>query len=250
MFDKTFRLFLLLGLLIAFGCGGEDTTTNPPPGPMSATLDASMDNTLYEDATGQWSNGMGDFMFVGKTLDLNNGGQSGEPAEIRRALIGFDIAGSSIPATATVDSVFLVVYMQQTKSTIVRTVSLHRVTNTWGESTSDPLGAAEGGGDASDVGDATWIHRFFATLNWATPGGDYVAGASGTKMVGTTIGGYKFGSTAQMVADVQGWLNGTTPNNGWILIGDESTDGTATKFHTRNSSVAGNRPKLVVFYTP
>jgi hypothetical protein len=53
-----------------------------------------------------------------------------------------------------------------------------------------------------------------------------------------------------MVADIQGWLNGTTPNNGWILIGDESTDGTATKFHTRNSSVAGNRPKLVVFYTP
>ena len=78
----------------------------------------------------------------------------------------------------------------------------------------------EGKGDDSEPNDATWIHTFYPGSFWTTPGGDFDATASGSTSVDGE-GSYSWGSTAQMVADVQGWLDTPANNHGWILIGPE-----------------------------
>jgi hypothetical protein len=98
--------------------------------------------------------------------------------------------------------------------------------------------------------DATWIYRFYPATLWPNPGatGSF-SGASATRNV-TGLGSYTWGSTAGMVADVQGWLNTPAGNNGWILIGNESTDSTSKRFETRESVTPTSRPKLIITYTP
>lgn len=218
-----------------------------PSAQAQLTIAASKDNTLYEDAAGAWSNGAGDHMFVGVTTDPANGGQSGEPAEIRRTVIAFDVAGSGIPAGSTIDSVFLVVNVSRLMPATTN-VTVHELTADWGEGTSDPLSPNEGGGTNSSFGDATWIHTFYPSALWTTAGGDYDGTASGTLAI-AGIGKFTAGTTANMVADVQGWLDTPATNFGWILIGDESTDATATRLDSRTNATAANQPQLIVYYT-
>jgi len=86
-----------------------------------ATLDADLDNTLYEDVLGLVSNGAGDHIFAGQTDDNL----------LRRALVRFPIA-SAIPSGATINAVSLTMFVSRTRSNLVP-VSLYRVTQSWGE---------------------------------------------------------------------------------------------------------------------
>lgn len=213
-----------------------------------ATLIAARDNTLYESDTGEWSNGGGNFMFAGRTA-LN--GPSGEPVESRRAIFAFDL--TSIPQSATVDSVVLLLTMVRPvgASNGTRLTTLHKLTADWGEGTTVPLNTSEGGGEAAEVGDATWIHTFLPNQMWATPGGDYVATGSASTLVanepGSTV--HRWGSTSTMVSDVEDWIQNPLTNFGWILIGDESTDKTAKRFATRENFDAAKRPMLMVYFS-
>lgn len=228
---------------LAAACSDDGGGPVEPPDPKKqVTLSASKDNTLYEDSAGTWSNGAGNFFFVGVTAPS---GGSGEPAEIRRTVIAFSVRGP-VPAGSTIDSVFLTLNMNRTVAGPTP-VTLHRLVKDWGEGTSDPLNPNEGGGDSSDPGDATWIHTFYDTALWTTPGGDFDAAASGSRMVGSD-GAYTWGSTAAMVADVQNWLDTPSGNFGWIVIGDESQPTTAKRFASRTHPTAAIRPKLVVHY--
>jgi len=194
------------------------------------TLTPIKDNTLYEDAVGAVSNGSGTHLFAGTT---GGGG-------IRRALLAFDIAGT-IPVGATIESVSLMLNMSRTQPGS-QTVAVHRVLADWGESGSD-AGGEEGQGATSASGDATWIHRFFDTDTWAMEGGDFEAVASATLSVGGT-GAYTWNS-AQLAADVQGWLDQPADNFGWILLGNESASSSAKRFDSRESAAG---PTLVVTY--
>jgi hypothetical protein len=127
-------------------------------------------------------------------------------------------------------------------------VTLHKVLSDWGEGTSNALGE-EGGGAASASGDATWIHTFFNTTFWTNVGGDFSATVSGSQSVGG-VGVYTWGSTAEMVVDVQDWLDNPANNFGWLVMGDESTASTAKRFDTRENPTAANHPVLTVNYTP
>ncbi|MEW5798629.1 MAG: DNRLRE domain-containing protein [Bacteroidota bacterium] len=196
---------------------------------------SARDNTLYEDPSGAVSNGAGVHVFAGKT---NSGA-------IRRGLIFFDLSGS-IPAGSTVTDVNVKLHMSKTAAGATD-IKLHKVTASWGEGTSD-AGSNEGSGATSTTGDATWIHRSFNTQTWTTAGGDFAPTASVTLSV-TDTGVYQFGSTAQLVADVQGWVNDQSTNHGWIIIGDESTNQTAKRFDTRENATAANRPLLIVKYS-
>ncbi|MCL4209692.1 MAG: hypothetical protein KJZ68_03420, partial [Phycisphaerales bacterium] len=98
-------------------------------------------------------------------------------------------------------------------------------------------------------GDATWLHRFHDTVFWTQPGGDYVAAASASRVVGG-LGAYVWGSTPAMVADVQAWLDNPGSNFGWIVIGDESTTTTAKRFDSREHPTQANRPRLTIDYLP
>lgn len=200
-------------------------------------LPAQRDNTLYQSTSGNLSNGAGNHFFTGRTAQpINN---------LRRGLIRFDL--SSIPAGSTIDSVSLTLNMS---ITIVgdKDCSLHRALAAWGESTSTASGG-EGGGGLAQPGDATWLHTFSATDFWTTPGGDFAAAPSQTTTVGA-IGSYTWGSSAQLVADVQFWLDMPGENFGWVLVGDETGGISAKRFDTHENPNPANHPRLVINYTP
>ncbi len=198
-------------------------------------LNPVKDNTLYESNSGDTSNGVGAFFFVGKT----SGG------EIRRGLIAFDVA-SQLPDGATVVSATLQLQMTKTSSGATN-VALHRALADWGEGSSD-ASANEGQGATATPGDATWLHTFSDTALWQTPGGDFAPTSTASIQVDGT-GTYLWPSSPAMVADVQQWLDEPTATFGWVLIGDESTNKTAKRFTARESSNAANRPQLTVVYT-
>ena len=156
---------------------------------VQATIDPIKDNTLYEDSTGGLSNGAGWYLIAGKSaVGLN-----------RLALLCFDIA-SNLPLGSRIDSVMLTLNINLVPSVPV-TIELRRVLSDWGEGISNANGNELIGGAASP-GDATWLHNFYDTLFWTAAGGD-LDGVNSANHTVDTIGLHTWGSTAQMVADVQ-----------------------------------------------
>jgi hypothetical protein len=173
-----------------------------------------------------------------------------------RALIGFDIAGN-IPAGSTITSVqlSLVLALVPMGDAVARPIELHQVLANWGEGTSGqdtgPNGIGVGFMTPADGTTATWSHRFYDTVPWANPGGEFAAAASSTALVdagSNTI--FTWNSTQALVDDVQGWLNNPSSNFGWLLLGDESAAATGRIFYTRETSSSVVSPSLVVTYTP
>ncbi len=204
----------------------------------SAQIQAQKDNTLYESPTGSLSNGSGPGMFCGRNALAGL---------IRRALIRFDVAGA-IPAGSTVNSVTLSLNCAMSLVGDVP-VSLHGVLADWGEGASMSIAMGGGGGAPAEPGDATWLHTFYSAQTWTTPGGDFDPTPSATRVVGG-VGPYTWGSTAEMVADVQSWLDTPATNYGWMVRGDESTTTTARRFDTREQLIVEQRPVLTVDFTP
>lgn len=202
----------------------------------SVTLTPAADTTLYENS-GTESNGVGAWLFVGRTA------QPGTPR--RRALLRFDLA--AIPPDAVVQSVSLRLNMSRTIVGDVP-VRLHRAIGAWGEGTSD-ASAQEGVGAPATPGDATWTQRVYPATAWTAVGGDFVATPSASLTVGALTGPYTFASTAALVADVQGWVANPTGNAGWLLQVDENLPGpSAKRFNSRQNTTAGTLPELTVTY--
>ena len=197
-------------------------------------INPNKDNTLYQFVVVDCdrSNAVGTRLFTGETSE----------AEIRRAVLAFDIAGN-IPAGSTITSVSLSMNMSKGFDNTARTVELHKLLADWGEGTSDASGQ-EGMGALATTNDATWRHRFFNTIFWATQGGDFSGTISASQSVGA-VGPYVW-SSAQMVADVQSWLDNPSTNFGWLAKGDESTSSTAKRFDSRQSTTP---PVLTIGYT-
>jgi hypothetical protein len=183
----------------------------------------SKDNTLYEydPAEGDHSNGAGFHFFAGE-----NG-----MGELRRGVVAFDVPGA-IPPGSTITAVSLSMNMSMTPAGAL-TVELHKLLADWGEGTSHaPMG--EGDGAPATPNDATWRHRFFDGIFWTMQGGDFSATVSASQSVGV-IGQYTW-SSAQMVADVQSWVDNPASNFGWLVLGDETAIATAKRFDTRESA--------------
>jgi spore coat protein A, manganese oxidase len=204
----------------------------------TVTLGTSKDNTLYESATGSLSNGAGAYFFVGRT----------DTAQIRRGVIAFNVAGS-IPAGSTITSVMLTLNLSRTRDNSSRTVELRRLLDDWGEGTSN-ADVQEGAGAPATTGDATWIHQFYNTVFWGSPGADFSGTVSATNLVGGA-GAYTWSSALnpQMVADVQSWLDNSSNNFGWIVLGNETLNQTARRFDTKENGTVGDRPALTITYT-
>jgi spore coat protein A len=199
------------------------------------TLPAARDNTLYENATGAVSNGGGESMFTGRTRD----------GFMRRAVVAFDVA-AAIPAGSTINSVTLQLTVTRVATNTLRATTLHRLTADWGEGASN-AGQNEGEGAAAATGDATWLHRFYATSFWTLPGGDFDPTARATALVSGN-GTYAWTSAA-LVADVQSWLDAPAGNFGWLVRGEEGVTETAKRLASRENGTVGSRPALVVDYT-
>src|SRR6185503_13090222 len=87
----------------------------------------------------------------------------------RRALLHFDVA-SAVPASAVLEAVTLRLHLSSASDPETRVMTLHRVTGGWGEAGSTSSGGA---GAPAEIGDATWLHRFYAATPWNTAGGDW-----------------------------------------------------------------------------
>lgn len=204
-------------------------------------IDAGKDNTIFESETGSLSNGEGPNLFIGKSGGIT-------PPQIKRALLWFDIAGA-VPAGSTITGVTLRLRLLQTIDSTSRAAELRRALQNWGEGESN-AGSPGGGGAQAMPGDATWLHTFFDTDFWVNPGGDFSATVSAAQSVGTGVGNVTWGSTAQMVADVQSWLDDPNSNCGWLMMTDESVIQTARRFGSRENTTAANHPLLTIDYIP
>ena len=224
--SKTLHPLILTAALIFIGASLASALT--------VSIIPSKDNTLYDydPAEGDHSNGAGFHFFAGVT----------SMSELRRGVLAFDIAGS-IPPGSTITAVSLSLNMSRTLLETARTVELHKLLADWGEGTSHAPGE-EGDGAPATTNDATWRHRFFDTIFWAMQGGDFSATVSASQVVGP-VGQYTW-SSAQMVADVQSWLDNPSSNFGWLVLGDESTNATSKRFDTRESA---SPPVLTIEYT-
>jgi hypothetical protein len=193
------------------------------------------DNTLYQyvPADGDLSNALGFHFFTGKT----------GMGELRRGVLAFDIAGT-IPPGSTILGVTLSMNMSRTPISTAYTIELHKLLADWGEGTSQATGE-EGIGAPATPNDSTWRHRFYDTIFWSAQGGDFSATVSASQSVGV-VGPYTW-SSAQMVADVQGWLDNSVSNFGWLVLGDEKPILTAKRFDTRESA---SPPVLTIQYRP
>jgi hypothetical protein len=163
-----------------------------------------------------------------------------------RALFSFDL--SAVPADAIVTSVQVSLYVtrrpdpDQRGGPVNSDFSLYRALQNWTEGT----GGAVTGSPAA-TGDTTWndLHHNTTGENWTTPGGqigtDFASTPSATTSVGD-VGLYLWGSSPELVADVQSWLSSPSTNYGFALISEsENVAGTARRFASREQP-GGDKP--------
>jgi hypothetical protein len=196
------------------------------------TIEAVRDNTLFEDAQGDTSNGSGPSLFSGR----NSQGR------VRRALVSFDVP-SALPTGAVIDSVSLHLYLSSSSDPLPREMRIHLVLADWGEGASVSGG---GSGAPAHDGDATWLHRFFPGAFWMSPGGDFASTPSAYATLAGN-GDYTWRGP-RLAADVQAWL-ADGGGHGWVVIGDESEAGTARRFDSREYLVPERRPRLTIHYS-
>ncbi|MDP6538973.1 MAG: DNRLRE domain-containing protein, partial [Planctomycetota bacterium] len=163
---------------------------------------ADRDNTIYADGAGDHSNGQGDFVFAGTQASKGLA---------RRALVRFDLG--AIPAGATVNSAEVFLRLSHTIAG-PEPIAAHRLAEDWGEGASHAPGQ-EGGGTPAAPGDATWMSAFHPSTPWLLAGGDFDPNESAVTVV-DDIATYSW-TGAELVADVQAWIDGAAPNHGWIF---------------------------------
>ena len=140
-------------------------------------------------------------------------------ALIARGVVAFDV--SSIPAGTTITDVQLKLTTSIVSGPPIP-LSLQKITTGWDEST------------------VTW------NSPWITPGGDFLVASSATQTI-TVLDTYTWGSTGQMVNDVQGWVDVPSTNHGWLLKrADENLIGFARFFH--NTQSPPDVPMLIVTF--
>ena len=198
----------------------------------TVSLLAQKDNTIYLDLNGQLSNGQGIYLFAGRTTnDL-----------VRRGLITFDL--TSIPTNATITGATFSMFLNRPRPNDAPVdVSLNRALRAWGEGASD-AGDPGGIGAQAETDDATWLHTFYNTSFWTTPGGDFLPTVSATTPV-TMNASYTWSSSG-LLADVQSWVSNPATNFGWFILADEVDSGTAQRFNTRENT--SDTPQLTVTY--
>lgn len=229
----------------------------------SITLMPSKDATIFGESANQGiPNTDGQDLF-----DRSNGaapgifaGGNGALAP-HRGLIAFDIAGQ-IPAGSVITGARLTLYIGIVAGSggapglgdpNLRTMDLHRLTTDWGEGVTGANATRIGGtgqGFPANPGDATWNAAAYQATPWTTPGGDYEPTVSASLPVGRDFySAQTWGSTPELVQDVQAWLDDPAANYGWILINrDENQRQTHRAFYSREWSDPALRPQLQLTY--
>ena len=212
----------------------------------TVTLAPLRDNTIYSDIPfnaplNAKSNGAGEYLFVGADAE----------GDVRRALLDFNISGN-IPSGSTIYSATLQLTMNgHTVGSGDQPVSLHRLTSDWGEGTAKPSFDEEEG-TISTPNSSTWLHTFFSDSTWTTAGGDFVSSASDSVTTIATanssdVATYVWDS-AQVVADVQTWLDNPAASHGWLLQISSAPNNSMRRFSSRENSTTSSQPQLTIVY--
>ncbi|MBL7944117.1 MAG: DNRLRE domain-containing protein, partial [Flavobacteriales bacterium] len=147
------------------------------------------------------------------------------------SLIKFDL--SSLPANATIISATLSLWTSADLSNIDSAIQIYRLKTPFVE------------------GQVTW-NRSATGMNWQSPG---ASGINDREMssIGSIIilANEPLNTEKQIGLDpvkIQEWVNGSIPNNGFILVADTKLDD-RFNYKTSETSNAGQRPRLVIQYT-
>ena len=148
----------------------------------------------------------------------------------RSSLVRWDI--SSLPAGATIEAAVLTFSVRNQSP--------------------DPYGVFEALRPWTE-GSVTW-NQFDAGMPWTTAGAKGVGTDRGATLLGTTPSDNQTGiRTVVLNADgvqlVQDWLDGTQPNNGFVLFGDGMVGSDGVNLRSREEPNANLRPMLAVYYT-
>lgn len=237
------RCFALLALCVSLAMA-------PLAQAATIMLGASKDASIFQNNVGN-SSGAGNGLIVGTNAQ----------SSARRAAVAFDVAGA-VPAGATIQDVKLHLVVGAVAGgggggggSENVTIGLHRLLANWGEGNSqqqnppsDSLGG-QGQGVAASAGDITWNSSFHASSLWSTPGGNFAASGSASALIDALVGTTKSWTSAELVSDVQNWLDNPSGNFGWMLKNmDEASANSGRTFYTSEVATAAFRPQLEVTY--
>jgi len=162
-----------------------------------------------------------------------------------RGGLRFDV--SSIPATATVTTATVALTFVLESVATNYLVYLYHQLKDWNEPSADNH-------PASDVNDEPcWDYQYYDETAWGTAGAAGEDVDRNTDVVASaTVTGLNTGIDFQsesIDALVEDWIDGTLPNYGFQVAGDESTNSTTKMWAMKAHGTAAYRPKLVIIYT-
>jgi hypothetical protein len=137
----------------------------------------------------------------------------------KRSFARFDLSSCSIPTSARVLTARMRLFLS-TAPSASRTYQVHRVTQAWGET----------------------------TLDWGNQ-----PTTAGTATASTTTGTTNNVTLEwNVLADVTGFVAGTTTNQGWRVADSAEGSGTARegRFNAREHATVSQRPSLAITYYP
>lgn len=230
------------------------------PLPAQVTCTATVLRPVADNTIGDFNpvDGAPAALSNGRGVSLGVGWRSfGSYCGRERALLRFGVGTSNpgIPAGALIETAELVL-TEACPGGTTPTFALHRLRSAWGESSSS---SACGVGPApSALFDAAWFEPFRGlggVSGWTGGNFDPVPTATAT-----LVGGVLRFASAQVAADVQGWLDRPETNLGWIVLPEDfpcaggKTDGVISavpnQFASRENTTAAIRPSLTVCHAP
>ncbi len=141
-----------------------------------------------------------------------------------RSLIMFDL--SSIGAENTVTLAKMQVYYDSNYGGEGVTVKAYRLVVGW------------------DEFEVTWKNRT-SSLLWTTPGSQYLEEIDSVSFPAGPGGYYNF----SVEEAVRGWVNGSYPNYGLVLLAENADEGSYVHFGSSEAAVQAQRPYLTVEYS-